>query len=480
VVNPVVEKYQAWATAHPEAAANLESVADIAGLLVGGKGVQKVAEKGVEGAMGVARGSEKVIDVVEAGKDKVVGAAKGIKNVIKPDEAIVAAQKESGVIPTLDTKIIQKAESEPKFKTLVEDAKKQGYSEKEINFLGSVSDTDKPVLKKMFDMTAKAQKDPRQIERAADVLGENANSIFKQVSAQNKTAGKAVNTAAKALKGQIIDATPVRQRAMKLLEEADVTANADGSPDWSTSIFKKSPAIQKELKRALSDLPNGEMDAYEIHKFKKSLDEIVEFGTGGEGLKGRSASILKAIRKEADEILDKNFASYNKANTEFKLTRDFMEKVEDVVGTKVDFSTPQGAQAFGQQFRSAFSNNKSRGKTLALIEELQNIAKTRKLKGAEQNILDQAIYVTLLEDTFGSAAATGLASEVRKGMEAVNKGVQAFRDPIKGGANLVVDLYEKSKNISPEAKKDLLQRFLGEEVGKVQPTVKPKAKPKKK
>lgn len=390
----------------------------------------------------------------------LIGGVGGGINAKNARESIIKAQEANGIRPTLDATIAEKSATNPEFGALVQEAKKQGYSESDINFLSSVSPADKPVLQKMFEATTAAQSNPRQITRAADILGENATNIVKEVQTQNKTAGKAVDATAKALKGQFVDATPVREKAMSLLQDAGVTANKNGTANWSKSIFNKTPELQTKLKRALSDLPSGSIDAYQLHNFKKSIDEVVEYGVGGEGLKGKSANILKQIRTEADNVLDSKFEDYNAANTEFKKTRDFIDQVKETVGKNVDFSSKQGAQSFGQSFRSAFSNNKSRPQTLKLIEDLQMIAKERGLTGSDQNLLDQALYVNMLEDQFGSAATTGLANEVTKGIKKAKGLAEAVRSPIKSALNATAEAIQKGQNITPEMKKDVLNRFI--------------------
>ena len=265
---------------------------------------------------------------------------------------------------------------------------------------------------------------------------------------------------AQALKGEWVDATPVQERALDFLSKAGVVANEDGTPNWSKSIFNKTPELKNKIMQALSDLPTGTTDAYDLHQFKKSIDEVVDFGVGGEGIKGTASRLLKSIRNMADTVLDDNFENYNAANTEFKLTREFIDQVKEVVGKNVDFSTSQGSQSFGQAFRSAFSNNKSRPATLKLIEDLMIIAKQRGLKGAEQNLLDQALYVNLLEDTFGSQAATGLSGEVSKAIKTTTGAISAIRHPIKGSLNVIAGIIEKAQNITPEAKKNLLKLFI--------------------
>lgn len=377
----------------------------------------------------------------------------------KLNQAVIKAQEESGIRTSLTDTVALKSQTNPTFKALVKDAQKQGYSDSEINFLSSVQETDKPVLKRMFDVTAKAQSDPRQIIRAADILGENATGVVRQIQQQNSKAGQLVEDTAKTLKGQPVDVTNLRNGIESKLDDSGIILGENGQLDFSQSVFKNTPKLQKEIQRVLLSTPDGS-DAYQVHIFKKSIDELVNYGAAGEGLSGQAASILKSFRSSADDVLDNSFESYNAANTDYKLTRDFIDEVRAVVGKKVDFSTQQGAQAFGQAFRSAFSNNKSRGATLALIENLQNIAKTRNLVGAEQNLLDQALYVNMLEDTFGSQAATGLAGEVGKAIKTATKAVDVIRSPISAGLDAIADVVERSRNITPEAKKQLLQSFL--------------------
>jgi hypothetical protein len=389
----------------------------------------------------------------------VTGGITGSKNAKELREGIITAQEQSGVRPSVMESIQKRVKTDKVFAKYIKDAQKQGFTEKDINFLATISDADKPTVQKMFELTAKAQSNPRQITRAADVLGENATNIVKQVEKQNKVAGKLVDTTAKSLKGNPVDVTTLRDGITSTLDDAGIILDDTGKLDFSQSVFKNTPKLQKEIQRVIQNAPDGS-DAYQLHIYKKSIDELVDYGTTGEGLSGRSASILKGIRNSVDDVLDSTFDDYNKANTEFKTTKDFIEEVKNVVGKKVDFSTKEGAQQFGQAFRSAFSNNKSRGATLKLVEDLQNIAKQRNLNGAEQNLLDQALYVNILEDTFGSQAATGLASEVSKGVKTAKGAIQFVRNPVEGTLNAVADQLEKVQNITPEAKKQLLMEFI--------------------
>lgn len=360
----------------------------------------------------------------------------------------------------LDPEIAARATADKSFGAVVKEAQKQGFSDSNINFLSTISEADKPVLKNMFDLTVKAQSNPRQITRAADVLGDSILKQVQQVQKLNSEAGKAVDTAAKSLKGLAVDTDGLRESIINTLKESGIGLDeASGKLDFNQSVFKNVPTVQKELEKAIKTVPDGS-DAYQLHIFKKSLDEILNYGTAGEGLSGQASRMLKGLRSDVDKVLDANFEEYNTANNSYRQTKEFLDEAIGIAGKNVDLSTKEGAQAFGQSMRSAFSNNKSRGATLSFIENLQKISKELKLTNAEQDILDQAIFVTILEDTFGSQAATGLAGEVSKALSTAKTAINVVRDPIKGGLNAVADIIEKARGITPEAKRKLLETFL--------------------
>lgn len=443
---------------------------------------------GADNALGYAQGlsellgvkssgglSSKLLDIAETGSqrlqkevgeatvrtfDELKAATNNVKSSVRAIKDKFTGAQDAAYKATLNPETVGKRiATDPEFGRVVKEAQKQGFKEDDINFLAGVDEADKPAMKEMFDLAVKAQSDKRQIVRAGDRLGETVVDQVKQVQKLNNDAGQAVDEAAKSLKGVTVDATPLKENILSTLDSAGISMLDGGTLDFSNSVFKNTPKLQTEIQRVLSSVPDGS-DAYQLHIFKKSIDELVNYGTTGEGLSGQSERILKSIRNSADTVLDNSFENYNKANTDYKFTRDFLEEAKGIVGRKVDLSTDEGKQAFGQALRSAFSNNKSRGATLSFIENTQKVGKQLKLTGAEQNVLEQAIFVTMLENTFGSEAATGLAGEVSKGIKTAAKGLDIIRNPVKGGLNAAADLIEKARGITPEGKKKILEAFI--------------------
>lgn len=349
-------------------------------------------------------------------------------------------------------KTINKTEKAQKVKSM---AKEQGFNDTDIDFIQSMKPVDRKKAQKMITLAQEASVNKRAIERPIDIVGDSMVDRVKFIRNKNSIAGKAVDTTAKALKGQKVDSTPIRDRALTLLEDAGVTANTDGTPNWSKSIFNKTPDLKNKIMKSLSDLPAGEIDAYDLHNFKKSIDEVVNYGVKGEGLKGKSASILKAIRTSADEVLDSNFDSYNKANTDYKVTRDILDITDDLFGKKAGIVKERG----GQLLRSVFSNNTQRPRVLSLIEQLDKISK--KYGGKfDDNLVDQAIFTEILEDVYGTQATTSLQGQTARAIKGTQKVIEGLRNPVQGAGELLATTAEKLTGISPERKKKILEALI--------------------
>ena len=352
----------------------------------------------------------------------------------------------------LGEKTINQTQKAQKVKSM---AKEQGFDEADIDFIQSMKPIDKQKAQKMITLAQEASVNKRAIERPIDIVGDSMVDRVKFIRNKNSIAGKAVDTAAKALKGQKVDSTPIRDRALALLEDAGVTANPDGTPNWSKSIFNKTPDLKNKIMKSLSDLPAGEIDAYDLHNFKKSIDEVVNYGVKGEGLKGKSASILKAIRASADDVLDSSFDSYNKANTDYKVTRDILDVTDDLFGKKAGVVKERG----GQLLRSVFSNNTQRPRVLSLIEQLDKISK--KYGGKfDDNLLDQAIFTEILEDIYGTQATTSLQGQTARAIQGTQKVIEGLRNPVQGAGELLATTAEKLTGISPERKKKILEALI--------------------
>lgn len=377
----------------------------------------------------------------------LIGGVSGSMNSKQLRQEVLKQQIASGQKPPVDT-VAQKAR--------LREAKLQGFEDQDIDFVSSMNSVDKTRAQKMVDIADKASKNKRVLERPIDVVGDSMVDRIKFIENTNKQAGKNLNDVAKSLRGQAVDANNIEQTAQSLIDDLGITRTPTGKLNFDNSVFKNTPAIQQKLNKFIKEIPTGQADAYDVHIFKKSIDELVEFGTQGEGLKGNAERILKALRASADEALDTTFDSYNQANTDFANTKNILNQAEELFGKKVGIKSKERG---GQLLRSVFSNNTQRPRVLKLVEELDLIAKNYGGK-FDDNLLDQALFTEILEDVYGTQATTSLQGQVQRAVTGGKKIIEAIKNPVQGAGELVAGATEKILGISPENKKKILLELL--------------------
>lgn len=386
------------------------------------------------------------------------------------------AQVSSGEKPPIDLKkgtitTFNEATGEPVVKPInsvqkkaIKLAKEQGFDDTDTAFVLSLKPADKAKAARALEIAEKSLTDKRSraLFRPEDVLGESFVEKVKNIDNLNSTAGQRVDEVARGLRGQQIDASAVKTTALNQLQDAGVSIVDDGTLDFSNSIFKKTPELARKIKAAFSDLPDGVMDAEQLHLFKKSIDQIVEYGkTSGKAFTSKAESILKGARAAADDVLDTTFADYNAANTDFKVTKEVLDELESLFGKKVGFTQERG----GQILRGIFSNNQSRSRLLQILPQIEQVA-TKYGINTPDNLIDQAIFVDLLEDVYGTQATTSLQGQVGRGVRqavgTTQKVIAGLRSPIEGAGELAATVAEKATNVSPEQKRQVLRSLLGD------------------
>lgn len=349
-------------------------------------------------------------------------------------------------------------------KKAIQAAKSQGYEDADTAFVLSMDTHNKGIGAEMLEISEKAITDKRSraLNRPEDILGRGLVKKVSNIDGVNSEAGKRVDEVARSLQGQQVDGTSVVESTMAALQREGVTVGVDGTLDFSNSIFKKTPELANKIKKALSDVPTGNMDAYQLHLFKKSLDQIVEYGkTSGKAFTAKAENILKGARAAADDVLDSNFADYNTANTDFKVTREVLDELESLFGKKVGVTDSRG----GQVLRGIFSNNQSRSRLLQILPKLEEIA-TKYGVNTPDNLVDQAIFADLLEEVYGTQATTSLQGQVGRGVKGAvgtaQKILAGVRNPVEGAGELAATVAEKVGGLSPEKKRQVLRSLLGD------------------
>ena len=426
----VGQSYNRFSEANPRLAGNLEAVGNIASVIPVGFGGKMVAKEGFS----------IVEDVVK------------LRNGFAKADDIIKAQVTAGARPTIDiTKLSSGA------RKAANEAVKQGFGEDDVRFLMSMAPEDRAVANGMIALGEQANSNLRILKRPIDMAGETLTRKIKIVTDKLRIFGKAVDDEAKKLRGTIVNTVELRASSDELLGNLGIVVN-NGKYNFSGSVFKMTPQIQATIKKFISAIPRQTTDAYQLHIFKKSIDELVNYGTTGEGLKGNAERLLKALRAKADDVLDTNFPGYNAANTSFKEAKDLETLTMDLFGKKNGIASSVRG---GQVLRGAFSNVQSRARVYELAEKLDAFEK-KMLGKVSGNSLDQALFAEIMEKSgiFSTQAITGFSGGIETAIKKAGTVANAIRNPISGALEGTASIIEKAKNIGPEGKRKAMENLL--------------------
>ena len=339
-------------------------------------------------------------------------------------------------------------------KAQFKEAVKQGFDPGIVAAVKGGSPTDKVNMKAMLSTLKKARKDAvfASENRPSDIAGQSLMKRVSLIKKVNKSSGQRLDDVAKTLKGQPADASTPVKNFSNSMDEMGISLNEDLTPNFAGSIIegidKPEKAIKNIVKR-VKPLLSGEkditrMDAFDLHRMKKFIDENVSFGgKGGEGLSGKTETVLKSLRRDIDGVLDANFPKYDNVNSAFSKTRETLDELQKAVGPSINFNSPQANKAFGTELRSLLSKNKKR---IQLDDAIKKVESTTKEFGGEfnDNLRLQTLFADELDAIFQTQARTSLQGEVGK---LARKANQPKTDLALEAAGSVI---EKARGINEE------------------------------
>jgi len=318
---------------------------------------------------------------------------------------------------------------------------KQGFDEGVIAAVKGSNASDKSRLLKMVNIMERGKNNAlfATKHRPTDIAGDSLVSRINYVRNVNKEAGSRLDSIAKSLKGQRVDFSPAVQNFIKKLDDIGVEFDADITPKFGNSSIDGVDSAEKIVTKMIKRLKSGGRgqapDAYDLHILKKFIDENVTFGKSGEGLKGKTKTILKELRHDIDTILDNNFKKYDQVNTRFADTIESLNLLKDEAGKKIDILGKNADKSTGQLLRGMMSNNKGR---IALVEAVDSLESTAKKYGAKfkDDIATQMLFADELDSVFGPVAKTSLAGEVGKATRKSAEVVTGRRGPLDAALDL--------------------------------------------
>ena len=347
------------------------------------------------------------------------------------------------------------------------DAIRQGVPDNDVALIKNSTPKDREKMIKMLDTRKLQATNKRITARASDVPGNTALDRVRFIQEANRNAAKRVDLAAQKLSGKQVDSSEAFQQFAQNLEDAGVTIGEKGKLGYDGSDFEGLPSVQRTIdnvwSRALKVQESG--DAMQLHRTKRFIDNQVEWGAEGQGLPGRAEGILKSFRRNSDQVLDANFPTYNRANTDYAETVNELNKFGQVMGRRFKINEPLSDAQTGITLRRILSNTKSRGEILQVLESNQKVAQKFGMK-VDEDVVNQVMFADTLEKMFGSEAPTSFLGQGERFLgEDIGKLTSAGGDIVRGhpiGAAMKVGkfAFEKTRGISQERRIAALEALL--------------------
>lgn len=375
---------------------------------------RQISDTDVSGAIGTAVG-----ETVPAAAAAVLGGAtgRGISRRHKLDQY----QRDRILSGDTDAELagLRATEYGTEKDVLAKRAIKQGFEPRVVQMVKQASDSDKKKMAQMVNTLQKGKGDMRysMLYRPSDTVGESLAKRARYIGEKNRQAGKDIDAAARGLKGQQVEYRPAVDRFVDELEDMGVEVDlASGKTRLSAdSDIEGLQGIADVVQRVVTRMyATKTPDAYDVHRLKRWIDEQVSYGKRQEGLGGRTEGIIKQLRRDLDQALDDSFPEYNRANTQYAETRQALDDLQSVAGSKIDITGDTANRGLGVLARRVTSNYQSRDAFMRALSDVERVA-TKYGGSFDDDILTLAAFNVGLEDVFGPVAKTSFRAEVGKG-----------------------------------------------------------------
>ena len=236
-----------------------------------------------------------------------------------------------------------------------------------------------------------------------------------------------------------------------------ITLNDDLTPNFTGSDIEGLKAPEAAIKRLVNRMGQngGAPDAYEMHRLKRYIDETVSYGKAGEGLTGKTQSIMKSLRRNLDGILDDMSPEYNRVNTTYSDTIEALNSFQEAMGRSTNLSSRNADKAVGVKLRSIMSKSQQRAKLLDSIDELESVS-FRYGAIFDDSLLPQVMFVEDLDDVFGTGSRTSFKGEITRG---INNVPTSKTGAVQAAAEMAID---KINGVNQDAAFKVIRELLSE------------------
>ena len=256
----------------------------------------------------------------------------------------------------------------------------QGFDDGLIQQIKTASKGDRAKMRQMVNVAKASVKDNRYAihNRINQVIGDSLAKRVDLLKTKMDDAAGQLDSVAKRLKDVEVDHSGPMQRFIDDLRDLDVGYSNQGgvSIDLRGSMIEGADDAERTLKLIVGKLAGRDapQSAYDIHRVKRLIDNMVVYGKGQEkGLKGEVLGAVKRLRHNLNEVLRDASDEYRQVNTQYSDHRQALEMLQDAWGGKVNMFGDSANKQLGIQSRKLLSNYAAGTNQMDAIENAERI-----------------------------------------------------------------------------------------------------------
>lgn len=300
------------------------------------------------------------------------------------------------------------------------EAIRQGFDEGLVAMIREASPADRENMLRSLRIMQEATANKRfsMLNRTTDIAGESILKRYNLLKEKNLQSGRGIDEFAKKnMTNDYVDFTGAVDNFQNNLENMGIRINDDLSLDFSGSTIKGLSGIENFLSRVVERMASPrDLTSYEVHNFKRFIDEQVNYGKELEGLSGRAESVVRELRADLDRLLDNRYPEYDRLNTTYSDTINAIDDFQSAIGRSIDLDSRNAATAIGTSLRGLGSNRQTRGRLLDSLAEMETISR-RYGGNFDDDVINQTAFTIDLDRVFGTKADTSFAGQAREAIE---------------------------------------------------------------
>lgn len=412
-----MEAWAAFSEENPRAARNIEAVTNISGgglaTLQSGKVLSRTLQQAENAAAREARGL-----IEGGGYDSVDSSTARFRLEEIPDNRPVSTSVQK-VDNAWDEPVGTRSETGVRMRAVESPeqirAIKQGFDEGLIAMIREASPVDRQKMLKSLEITEKSKRNLRygMDERASNIAGRSIMDRYRIVKSRNTEAGTSIGRYAKNnMQSTIVDVEPSVEAFRAALDDMGISIKKDLTLDFSNASIENLSGIENFLSNIVKRMAsNRKMTAYEVHQFKKFIDEQVSYGKVQEGLSGKAESMVKDLRYNLNKMLGDEFPEYGALNKTYSESIDAINELQRLVGQRIDLSSEKAGNQVGILLRRIDSHAASKVQVESMANVLDDLA--NKYGGNfTDDVKTQVKFAYELDKIFGTTRSGSFSGQI--------------------------------------------------------------------